>query len=438
MDRDAYPLSPRITRGCTLNARPGRRLLEAAKPLGPLVGSAVVWGREAVVSKLGYDVVFPRINAVPCLRERPEVVPSAPALLLARLRSLWSLRNWTAEFDDGEVRDSLLTRRHASVISQIESHVAERFDECEDIPLPEYDWENGDPDEFYELFVATPMPVVLRGFTHRSTAGRTWDFDWILERCGDVDVTLTGPDADWTGPLREVRNPDVYCANADAPFKAHPELVDDLSIPDLEPYLRRDYRFSQFFVGKQGTGSGYHCAGIWNMFHMIDGRKKWWFVDPEFSWMIYPSIPAGLIAYASLVAFPERSDPTIYPLYRRCPRYTTTLEAGDVLLNPPWWWHAIENESPKSVGVATRWDAMRRDRTFHDANRALSTLAVVSPRFPSQLGRLLDQGEDARKLMTRGPGALEGEEPTARDQDGRNQNSYVGVVARKIRAGAKW
>ncbi len=28
---------------------------------------------------------------------------------------------------------------------------------------------------------------------------------------------------------------------------------------------------------------------------------------------------------------------------------------GDVMLNPPWWMHAIKNTSEKSAAVATRW-----------------------------------------------------------------------------------
>ena len=33
-----------------------------------------------------------------------------------------------------------------------------------EIPIPEYDWRNGNPDEFHQTFVKTPHPVVLRGF----------------------------------------------------------------------------------------------------------------------------------------------------------------------------------------------------------------------------------------------------------------------------------
>ena len=43
------------------------------------------------------------------------------------------------------------------------------------------------------------------------------------------------------------------------------------------------------------------------------------------------------------------------PLYRYCPRYTVELEPGDMLLNPPWWYHAVQNLSETTVGVSTRW-----------------------------------------------------------------------------------
>ena len=32
------------------------------------------------------------------------------------------------------------------------------------IKVPEYDWKNGSPEEFYKTFVKRPHPVVLRGF----------------------------------------------------------------------------------------------------------------------------------------------------------------------------------------------------------------------------------------------------------------------------------
>lgn len=44
-----------------------------------------------------------------------------------------------------------------------------------------------------------------------------------------------------------------------------------------------------------------------------------------------------------------------FPLYKFAPKMVATLEPGDVLFNPPWQWHMIENLEDESIGVATRW-----------------------------------------------------------------------------------
>ena len=42
-------------------------------------------------------------------------------------------------------------------------------------------------------------------------------------------------------------------------------------------------------------------------------------------------------------------------MFKYCPVYQATLEPGDVLFNPPWWWHSIKNVDATTVGVASRW-----------------------------------------------------------------------------------
>ena len=46
-------------------------------------------------------------------------------------------------------------------------------------------------------------------------------------------------------------------------------------------------------------------------------------------------------------------------LYARLPRVCTTLEPGDALLSPSWWWHRVENLAPVNVGVSSRWITTR-------------------------------------------------------------------------------
>jgi hypothetical protein len=173
---------------------------------------------------------------------------------------------------------------------------------------------------------------------------------------------------------------------------------------------------------------------------MIDGEKKWTFVDPELTWMLYPVMQVGAVAFASLVSFPALADLSVYRLYKYCPRYSVHLKPGDVLFNPPWWWHAVENPTATSVAVATRWDAMRRDTSFYDLNRMLSLMATVNRKFPIFLYEYIVEflGEH-RSLLRAGGGAFdENVRVEVKNQKSRGANQYQGRVVEKIAAQDKW
>lgn len=113
--------------------------------------------------------------------------------------------------------------------------------------------------------------------------------------------------------------------------------------------------YEQIFVGKEGTGSPFHHASVYNMFYMVDGKKTWWFIDPYDTFLSYPVAVLGNAAGILLCLWPNEYNKEAFPLFKYCPVYTATLEPGDVLFNPPWWWHSIKNVTPKTVGVASRW-----------------------------------------------------------------------------------
>jgi len=410
-----------------------RRLIRAAILL------TLFYIRQIVISGFLIRSFFMKLNGRACLRYRTYPMPQAPFFKLVRLKWLWFRKIWAPE--DNAARKQSLDRKYERLIGEIEDYVeVHGIVQTEEMPLPEYDWRNGSPEDFHQKFVVTPMPVVLRGFGLDTGAVKNWNFDNIVEKCGEVEVNLTGPTADWLGKLKEVRDPSVYCANADAPFKAFPALAEDLGIPKLKPYLHRDNTVNQFFIGQKATGSGYHCAGIWNFFFMIDGEKKWTFVDPELSWMIYPAIGIAAVAFSSLVFFPDQTDLSVYRLYKYCPRFSVHLKPGDVLFNPPWWWHAVENPTKSSVAVATRWDAMRRDVSFYELNRMLSLIATVNRKFPGFLFEYLVEAIGQGRLLLRaGAGALdEDTKVEVKNQKSRQANVYQGRVVEKIQAKEKW
>ncbi len=63
----------------------------------------------------------------------------------------------------------------------------------------------------------------------------------------------------------------------------------------------------------------------------------------------------GRAAAVLCCLWPSEYNEQAFPLFKYCPVYTAEINAGDVLFNPPWWWHSIKNVTPTTVGVASRW-----------------------------------------------------------------------------------
>jgi hypothetical protein len=123
----------------------------------------------------------------------------------------------------------------------------------------------------------------------------------------------------------------------------------------LEPYLHMKVGYEQIFCGREGTGSPLHHASVYNMFYMVDGSKTWWFVDPYDTFLGYPLALLGRAAGFMMCLWPDEYNKEAFPLFKYCPVYKTTINPGDVLFNPPWWWHSIKNVTPTTIGVASRW-----------------------------------------------------------------------------------
>ncbi len=115
--------------------------------------------------------------------------------------------------------------------------------------------------------------------------------------------------------------------------------------------------FAQLFVGRSGTGAPLHFAYAWNFFYMVDGKKKWYFIEPNDFYLAYPKFVAGGTAGIMFSQYPDGIREDITPAFKYCPFYVAELEPGDILLNPAYWCHGVKNTTDKSVGIATRWTA---------------------------------------------------------------------------------
>ena len=107
------------------------------------------------------------------------------------------------------------------------------------------------------------------------------------------------------------------------------------------------------------------------------GTKKWWFMPPSQTAYLLPSINVnGFSAHTATNVGKGGAERS--PWFDRLERYTATLQPGDLLMNPPWFWHGILNEGAKDelvIGVPTRYGG--RD-TIAAAVRSNWFLTVVA------------------------------------------------------------
>ena len=271
--------------------------------------------------------------------------------------------------------------------------MARKGEPVEDVQLTR--WKPGDfsPAEFQQ-WARQHGPLVIEGLALDTRACKQWSIDFFRREYGDLEVLVTNPDQSvHPGKLHLVldditaeKTTRQYVQNTADIFNQCPELEEQLPIDALKEFVGElgTHCGSQLFLGGKDTGTGYHCASNFNCFVMVHGEKEWCFVDPIYSAWMYPFMPpSGLFAFSPVPAF-EASDRL--PLYRRIPTLVTRLKPGDVLVNPPWWWHAVRNATPSSIGVATRWV------TGLSGNRFFDFLSFLS-RDARERNRLLGKGE---------------------------------------------
>jgi hypothetical protein len=230
-----------------------------------------------------------------------------------------------------------------------------------------------DPNEFYEKYVKYPRPVVIRGLAKDCEAVKKWNREFFLEKYGNTELYMNKIEygeqikvREWMGKLSEVlEKKGIYGDNSKILFTKHPELQDDIaSVPGWRKFLKSSIFLSPYIFLGFASGAPFHCANFWNFFIMVDGEKQWTFISPEHSLQVGALVnPTALYADGCVTGKGGtwRDESEIFKQY--CPKYRTILKQGDVLLNPPWWWHEIQNQTPFTIGIATRWIVFNYQRT---------------------------------------------------------------------------
>ncbi|KOP24605.1 hypothetical protein AMR41_19605 [Hapalosiphon sp. MRB220] len=257
------------------------------------------------------------------------------------------------------------------------------------MPIPTLKPKEISAQEFCNTYVKTNTPVIIKGGAKHSFAYRNWTMETFQKRFGDFKVNIAKQTIDEHNvstfqpeivTLQDVidnreSKENLYIAFCAEIFTAYPELVNELGCLEFRKHMGGNYTLfggAQLFLGtKASTGTHAHCANSNNLFFQICGKKKWTFVHPDYLWLMYPMLDRFFLFCASFIK--QDYDQTYLeqyaPLQKYCPKYEAILEPGDILLNPPWQWHAIENLTEETIAIATRWAdtiGQKRANTFFE------------------------------------------------------------------------
>ena len=217
--------------------------------------------------------------------------------------------------------------------------------------------------EFERYVRADGEPLLVRGWMADWRAVSAWDFDFFSTRYGSDMIAIThdggravlettladyldyhkdrGADTTLGRLERQLgRSRPFYCLSY-KPFRDHPELWDDVSLPpfvaDWLPYLPAELRVKHFpqhqgwvFMGGSGSAGPLHQDSHHTItwFAQVCGRKKFYVYAPQDADGVY----AGAVdaVQPDLMKHPRFCD----VVGREC-----VLSPGEMLFLPPDWWH---------------------------------------------------------------------------------------------------
>ena len=221
------------------------------------------------------------------------------------------------------------------------------------------------PEVFFREYGNRGRPVVLRGLAKDWTCVRNWSPSMFAERYGDQLLSVM--DNDNTGGAFNVEELSIQkfmdmVESGDTTkylrfgnlLHRFPELVGDFDHDALSKYMGR-WRLGGnmgVFLGAKGTRTTLHAAPPDNLFAQVYGRKKWLLIPSRFDPVLRPVMAHSTYYWSEFD--PTAPDYEAYPAARYLPIQQTVLEPGDVLYNPPSYWHRVDNLTA-TIGVGFRW-----------------------------------------------------------------------------------
>lgn len=360
--------------------------------------------------------------------------PNIPTLKLSfKNRLLWGLwflfdftfgLNRKPENEGDVIKKYEKEGRSRKIYRTLEARVLEEFklnyktEFTNPFPLPEVNPNYLSKKEFRKWRTKINMPIVLRGLIKDSEACQKWSIEWLHNNFGDARIqciphkltSLLGEEV----KLEEISVKEFcsrekyrnYYINNHHSFFSSEDFYENCKGKQIDDLRGMRHVITQWFISRSNqTGTSLHCANGDNMFLNVKGRKEWHFIHPSFTPLLSASLSKyGVYAVADVEHSLFNNWESIierYPHFKYIPVYKVVLEEGDVMLNPPWWWHSVRNLDSFTMGCATRYIAPKTASNiavFHYCQIVESIKHPIKSIYPQTLYMLLFRGNNKKLL----------------------------------------
>jgi len=262
-------------------------------------------------------------------------------------------------------RGQLLERMYASL--QSEEPLARRpVERVKDISVA----------EFRRRYQKPGIPVVFEGAASDWPCCQQWSLPFLAEQYGDDLVLGDLGFSRLEASLARIGRGAGDYLRFYALLQRHPERLHDIDLRWLRARrnpsaLNIDQGFQTFIGNAASPTTQLHNANDANLFIQVVGSKHWVFYPSAYTAAIDPSaIRSEYRTHREDVPFfdPFVPDYEAFPVFQYVPGWEVVLNAGDVLWNPPYVWHAVRNLSDPTIGVGYRWvcpgDCLRREPLY--------------------------------------------------------------------------
>jgi hypothetical protein len=280
---------------------------------------------------------------------------------------------------------------------------------------------NISPVDFRERYLAKGLPVIIENGAADWPLAKRWSFDNFTERFGESTIRLTQriglSDDDWIDEheyteevvfgefLKQVRAGGRKYMRFAPLLEQFPELLDDFDRDFFREMTGHAWGLTyQLFIGGQGSYTPLHNAITPFFFANVCGIKRWALISCRYLPIINPSPGLGYNHSDARVGGPNDDR---YAGFDSIDRMEAVLQPGDVLFNPPWMWHSVENDSP-TIGVRC---GFIYPRGMLAASLTLTLTRLFAARDPSLLEALRhalsNNGLRLRDVLSFSPKLLE-------------------------------